>query len=726
MADGLPPPPSYPSYAGFLSNLIGGLPTDYRNAELQQGAVDVQNAFKGGVPTNPDGSPNYAAALQTLAKAGDPSAVSTLGPMSQTQGWQQQGQTMSPMLSGGAPGPSVPSAAPNLPPAPMSAPAPSAGPGFTASMSEGSPPTLAALVSGAIPDPAKSGVVAGLIGQALKVDPSAPLNPDQMARAQRIIAANNLGSGSTDPRAAAADIAGKERAAGYDPNGKLTQAQAVAIATGNAGAPAGGASGPFALPPTAEAVWNRMVSQESRGNQFNPDGSVVTSPKGAVGVAQVMPGTGPEAAKLAGLPWDPARFKNDPNYNAALGKAYYAQQLKTFGSIDVAAAAYNAGPNAVLSAQAKASKRGGDWLSYMPAETQDYVAKVTSGGAAPQPQAGAGAQPQGRQPIFPQPARPAGFNDDQSAIQGYDREIARLASIPGNAGLAQARVLQDERDRFIASREPREVRAGQSFVDATGKTVYTAPYPGTNASPEAIDAAADIYHETGKFPPGTGRGVQGAQTMNAITNRAYEKYPDEDPSEWPDRWQTFQAEGQGKSLLAKRGASLELAGNNAASLIPRVREASKLVSRTQYPSLNKIIEMGLEGTGDPNVVKLGVAVESLAQTYARVLAPSGSPTAADKANAHAILNQYWGQGQIDAAMDQMELEIASEKASLKKTRGEMRAGARGGDQDAPSPQLQSAPAANGQPAKVSTKDEYDALPKGTSYVAPDGSVRTKQ
>ena len=35
-----------------------------------------------------------------------------------------------------------------------------------------------------------------------------------------------------------------------------------------------------------------MIQAESGGQQFNPQGGVLTSPKGALGVAQVMPETG--------------------------------------------------------------------------------------------------------------------------------------------------------------------------------------------------------------------------------------------------------------------------------------------------------------------------------------------------------------------------------------------------------------------------------------------------
>lgn len=127
-------------------------------------------------------------------------------------------------------------------------------------------------------------------------------------------------------------------------------------------------------PSLADAVWGRMIGQESRGHQFGKNGEPLTSPKGAIGVAQVMPGTAPEAAKLAGVPFDENLYRTDEAYNKKLGRAYFNKQLNDFGSPDLAAAAYNAGPGAVRNALAKAN--GGDYLGFLPQETRDYVAKV--------------------------------------------------------------------------------------------------------------------------------------------------------------------------------------------------------------------------------------------------------------------------------------------------------------------------------------------------------------
>ncbi len=91
---------------------------------------------------------------------------------------------------------------------------------------------------------------------------------------------------------------------------------------------------------------------ESRGHQN------AVSPKGALGVMQLMPST---AAEMGINPLDP-----DANLHG--GARYLARQLSRFQSVPLALAAYNAGPGAVL--------RWGGIPPY--AETQAYVAQILS------------------------------------------------------------------------------------------------------------------------------------------------------------------------------------------------------------------------------------------------------------------------------------------------------------------------------------------------------------
>lgn len=89
-------------------------------------------------------------------------------------------------------------------------------------------------------------------------------------------------------------------------------------------------------------------------SNFRPDAA---SHAGAIGLAQLMPGT---AAGLGVDPWDPV-------HNLDGGTRYLRTQLERFGRVDLALAAYNAGPNRV--------QRAGPGIPSI-VETQLYVVRV--------------------------------------------------------------------------------------------------------------------------------------------------------------------------------------------------------------------------------------------------------------------------------------------------------------------------------------------------------------
>lgn len=98
------------------------------------------------------------------------------------------------------------------------------------------------------------------------------------------------------------------------------------------------------------------------------------SPKGAIGLAQVMPKTGAEVAAKLGI--ENADLTN-PAINQVIGTTYLADQMDRFKTPELAAAAYNAGPTAVQNAIDSAhSDAPAQVLPLLPPETRKYVPKV--------------------------------------------------------------------------------------------------------------------------------------------------------------------------------------------------------------------------------------------------------------------------------------------------------------------------------------------------------------
>lgn len=138
-----------------------------------------------------------------------------------------------------------------------------------------------------------------------------------------------------------------------------------------------------AAPSDGNRMYAITAESESGSRERGAKGDLITSPKGAEGSMQVMPktntnpGFGVTAAKDDS---DAERTRVGKDYLDAMVKRYAGDPAKAW-------AAYNYGPGAFD----KVLKEHGDnWPSFVPKETQAYVAKnlkalESGGGAAPKP-----------------------------------------------------------------------------------------------------------------------------------------------------------------------------------------------------------------------------------------------------------------------------------------------------------------------------------------------------
>ena len=163
-----------------------------------------------------------------------------------------------------------------------------------------------------------------------------------------------------------------------------------------------------------ELLLHAVINQESSGNRW------ARSPKGAMGLMQLMPAT------ARGLGLTETQFY-EPYPNLLGGATYLKQQLRDFGSLELALAAYNAGPEAV--------RRHGGIPPYR--ETRNYVSRITSRYQALQ-------QAQGR-PVPATARTPAArrvnatFLPQTQAVAPAQRSIARKTATRQRVAVAEKR-----------------------------------------------------------------------------------------------------------------------------------------------------------------------------------------------------------------------------------------------------------------------------------------------
>jgi hypothetical protein len=130
-----------------------------------------------------------------------------------------------------------------------------------------------------------------------------------------------------------------------------------------------------AVPETVEGGIEGFLSKiqrlESGGRHYDAKGNILTSPKGAEGIMQVMRHT----QKDPGFGVTPARDRS-PEELERVGKEYGIAMLKEFGDPKLAAMAYNWGPGNVKKWLASGQQ------TPIPAETKKYASHFSQGGIA--------------------------------------------------------------------------------------------------------------------------------------------------------------------------------------------------------------------------------------------------------------------------------------------------------------------------------------------------------
>lgn len=104
-------------------------------------------------------------------------------------------------------------------------------------------------------------------------------------------------------------------------------------------------------------------------------------------------------------------------------------------------------------------------------------------------------------------------------------------------------------------------------------------------------------------------------------------------------------------------ANIAIASDEANRMIVVTRGLIPQINATDFPSLNALKNAISKGTGDPNIVALNTSLNSLVNSYARAINPKGVATVSDKNHARDLIDSAMSNGQLDAALNVMQLEM---------------------------------------------------------------------
>lgn len=173
-----------------------------------------------------------------------------------------------------------------------------------------------------------------------------------------------------------------------------------------------------------------------------------------------------------------------------------------------------------------------------------------------------------------------------------------------------------------------------------------------------------------------GRGAQGAKNITALRKEivAVGKEKGKTPKDLAAAQAEFQGMKAGERTLGTRTANIEMAAQEAKSLAELAIDASAKVPRTEYKSLNAVIQAAQKSTSSPELRAFVASNTSLINAYARAINPQGVGTVADKEHAREMLDTAFSKGDYSAAVNQLLKEIDAAQKSPRQVKDSMREG----------------------------------------------------
>jgi hypothetical protein len=261
---------------------------------------------------------------------------------------------------------------------------------------------------------------------------------------------------------------------------------------------------------------------------------------------------------------------------------------------------------------------------------------------------------------------------------GFDGTYADFQNKKGDEG-AKIQAQLAAREKYLTDRgmDPKDpgnqawIMGGKTSTGHVLKPGDILSGPGGQELARNASAASSMPEETADFLAervisgdnralvGLGRGAQGAENLAKIQGLVARKAAERGLDGTDILYNASKAAGIGaqERSLGTSAGRMAAASVEAEGAIRLGLEASAKVPRGTFVPLNRAIQMVQSNTGSPELKQFVAANNTIVNTFARAISPSGTPTVADKEHAREMLSTADGPEAYAAVLQQMQREI---------------------------------------------------------------------
>ncbi|MCJ2085505.1 hypothetical protein MKK88_05785 [Methylobacterium sp. E-005] len=273
------------------------------------------------------------------------------------------------------------------------------------------------------------------------------------------------------------------------------------------------------------------------------------------------------------------------------------------------------------------------------------------------------------------------------------------------------------------------LKPGDILAGPSGQTLAQNAAAASSMSDETAGFLADrVLAGDTKALIGLGRGQQGAENLAKIQGLVAQRAREQglDPTDIQQRAAEAAGLGAQARTLGTQAGRMSAAATEAEGAISLARTASAAVPRGSFVPLNRLSQAIQSNTGDPSLKAFNAANNTLVNTFARAISPSGVGTVADKEHAREMLSTADSPQAYEAVLQQMQAEIDMAHKAPQRARtileGERQAAKRGGG-DTPAPTMVPNPVAPDRRAAPQAAPVNAPKPAAVDYLRQNPGAR---